>query len=137
MLREFKAFLFRGNLIDLAVALVIGLAFTALVTAFVADLITPIIAALFGSPDFSAYQFTINGSAFRYGSFLNALLAFVAVAAAIFFFVVKPMNAITARTREPVEEVAMRECPECLTSIPAAARRCSACTAQVGALNTP
>jgi large conductance mechanosensitive channel len=131
MLQEFKQFLFRGNLIDLAVALVIGLAFTALVTAFVADLITPIIAAIFGSPDFSAYQFKINGSTFRYGAFLNALFTFVVTAAAIFFFVVKPMNVISARRRTDDDVVTQRECPECLSSIPAAARRCAACTAEV------
>ena len=97
ILEEFKAFLMRGNLIELAVAFVLGLAFAALVTAFVADLITPIVAAIFGKPDFSSLDFTINGSRFAYGDFLNALLTFVSIAAAIFFFVVKPMEAITAR----------------------------------------
>jgi large conductance mechanosensitive channel len=132
MLREFRQFLFRGNLIDLAVAIVIGTAFGLLVAAFVADIITPIVAAIFGSPDFSGLSFTVNGSVFRYGDFLNALITFVSVAAAVFFFVVKPMNALTAHTAKPAEdEVAMRDCPECLSTIPAAARRCSACTAQV------
>ncbi len=131
MLREFRQFVFRGNLIDLAVAIVVGTAFGLLVTAFVEDLITPIIAAIFGQPDFGGMSFTINGSEFKYGDFLNALIAFLSVAAAIFFFVVKPMNAITARTEQPADEPAMRECPECLSPIPAAARRCSACTSQV------
>ena len=131
MLREFRQFIFRGNLIDLAVAIVVGTAFGLLVTAFVADLITPIVAAIFGKPDFGALTFTINGSVFRYGDFLNALIAFLSVAAAIFFFVVKPMNAITARSAKPADEPAMRECPECLSPIPSAARRCSYCTSQV------
>ena len=130
ILEEFKAFIMRGNLIELAVAFVLGLAFAALVTAFVADLITPIIAAIFGKPDFSSLDFTINGSRFAYGDFLNALITFISIAAAIFFFVVKPMEAITAR-RGPVE-ASQRECPECLSEIPVAARRCAYCTAEVG-----
>ena len=130
ILEEFKAFLMRGNLIELAVAFVLGLAFAALVTAFVADLITPIVAAIFGKPDFSSLDFTINGSRFAYGDFLNALITFVSIAAAIFFFVVKPMEAITAR-RAP-KEASQRECPECLSEIPVAARRCAYCTAEVG-----
>ena len=132
MLREFRQFLFRGNLIDLAVAIVIGTAFGLLVAAFVADIITPIVAAIFGKPDFSGLTFEINDSVFRYGDFLNALITFISIAAAVFFFVVRPMNAVMARTAKPDDTVAaMRECPECLSSIPAAARRCSACTAQV------
>src|SRR5262249_15098832 len=99
MFGEFRAFLLRGNLIDTAVGIVIGLAFAALVTAFVADLITPIIAAIFGSHDFSQLSFTINGSTFRYGDFVNAVIVFVSIAAAIFFFVVKPVNAIPARRK--------------------------------------
>jgi len=130
ILEEFKAFIMRGNLIELAVAFVLGLAFAALVTAFVADLITPIIAAIFGKPDFSDLDFTINGSRFAYGDFINALITFISIAAAIFFFVVKPMEAITAR-RKPVE-ASQRECPECLSEIPIAARRCAFCTAEVG-----
>ena len=97
LLQDFKVFLLRGNLVELAVAFVLGLAFAALVTAFVADLITPIVAAIFGQPDFSSLDFTINGSRFAYGDFLNALITFVSIAAAIFFFVVKPMDAIMAR----------------------------------------
>jgi len=97
MLSEFKAFLLRGNVVDLAVAVVIGTAFAAVVSAFVADILTPLIAAIFGSPDFSGLVFHVHGSVFRYGSFLNALLAFVSVAAVVFFFVVKPMNVLAAR----------------------------------------
>ena len=109
MLAEFKAFLMRGTVVDLAVAVVIGAAFGLVVQAFVADIITPIIAAIFGKPDFSSLTFTINGSVFRYGDFLNALIAFVTVAAAIFFFVVKPMNMLAARRaagQEPEAEPA-------------------------------
>lgn len=97
MLAEFKAFLLRGNVVDLAVAVIIGAAFGAVVTALVADILTPLIAAIFGSPDFSGLVFHVHGSVFRYGSFLNAVLAFVTVAAAIFLFVVKPMNVLAAR----------------------------------------
>lgn len=97
MLKEFRSFLLRGNIVDLAVAVVIGAAFGAMVTALVADLLTPIVAAIIGKPDFSQLTFTINGSVFRYGSFLNAVIAFVSVAFAIFFFVVKPIDAIQAR----------------------------------------
>jgi large conductance mechanosensitive channel len=134
---EFKEFLLRGNLVDLAVAVVIGVAFTAVVTAFVADIITPLIAAIFGKSDFSNLTFTINGSRFLYGDFLNALISFVTIAFVLFFFVVKPVNAFMARrrTQEPVDEDT-RECPECLSSIPVAARRCAFCTAEVGPAST-
>ena len=130
ILDEFKAFIFRGNLIELAVAFVLGLAFAALVTAFVADLITPIIAAIFGKPDFSSLDFTINGSRFAYGDFLNALISFLSIAAAIFFFVVKPAEMIMSR--RAAEDPATRECPECLSLIPVGARRCANCTSEVG-----
>jgi large conductance mechanosensitive channel len=109
MLAEFKAFLMRGNVVDLAVAVVIGAAFGLVVQAFVADIITPIIAAIFGKPDFSSLTFTINDSVFRYGDFLNALISFISVAAAIFFFVIKPMNVLAARRaagQEPEAEPA-------------------------------
>ena len=132
MLREFKAFVLRGNLIDLAVALVIGLAFTALITALVADLLTPLIAAIFGSHDFSGLTFTINGSVFRYGHFLNALITFVTVAAAVFFVVVVPANALIQRARrEPAPDPTIKKCPECLSEIPLDARRCAFCTTQL------
>ncbi len=126
---EFKKFLFRGNLVDLAVAVVIGLAFGAVVNALVADLITPIIAAIFGKQDFSALTFTINGSVFRYGAFLNALIAFVSIAAAVFFFVIKPVNYLMSRRAQ--EDPDTKECPECTSAIPVKARRCPECTAQL------
>jgi large conductance mechanosensitive channel len=134
MLKEFRTFLLRGSLVDTAVGIVIGLAFAALVTAFVEDLITPIIAAIAGKHDFSRLSFTINGSRFLYGDFINALIAFVSIAAAVFFFVVKPVNALMARrkTEPPVDDV-VRQCPECLSEIPKAANRCAFCTTVVGA----
>jgi large conductance mechanosensitive channel len=130
--KDFKEFLLRGNLVELAVAVVIGVAFAALVNSFVENLVTPLIAALGGEQDFSALTFTINDSVFRYGAFVNALLSFLIIAAVIYFFVVKPVNALMARRKSegPLDE-ATRECPECLSSIPAAARRCAFCTAQL------
>ena len=134
MLKEFRQFILRGNLVDLAVAVVIGTAFGAVVTAFVSDLVTPLIAAVGGEPDFSALSFTINGSEFQYGDFLNALLSFLLVAAVVFFLVIKPVNALMNRRRtEPPTAEETRKCPECLSEIPTAARRCAFCTAQVGA----
>ena len=137
LLTEFKQFLLRGNVVDLAVGVVIGLAFGAVITALVADILTPIIAAIFGKSDFSALTFTINGSVFRYGDFINALITFVTIAAAVFFFVVKPVNHLMARrkTEPPVDET-VRQCPECLSEIPAEARRCAFCTSQVAAAAT-
>jgi large conductance mechanosensitive channel len=132
MFKEFKDFISRGNLVDLAVAVVIGTAFAALVKAFVDNLITPIIAAIFGKPDFGGLVFTINGSAFHYGLFINALITFLSVAAAIFFFVVKPMNVWTERARRG-EDPDVKECPECLSEIPHAATRCAFCTTQLDA----
>ena len=132
VMQEFKAFLLRGNLVDMAVGIVIGLAFAALVTAFVADLITPIIAAIFGSHDFSQLTFTINGSTFKYGDFINALITFVSIAAAVFFFVVKPVNSLIARSRrEGPPDPTVRNCPECLSEIPIEASRCAFCTTEV------
>jgi large conductance mechanosensitive channel len=128
--KEFRDFLMRGNIVDLAVAVVIGAAFNAVVQSLVADILTPLIAAIFGKPDFSALSFTINNSQFMYGNFINALITFVTVAAAIFFFVVKPMNRLMARLR-PAQEEAVAEtkaCPECLSAIPAGASRCMYCT---------
>jgi large conductance mechanosensitive channel len=104
VLKEFKTFLMRGNVVDLAVAVVIGTAFGAVVAALVADLLTPVVAAIFGKPNFSGLTFTINDSVFKYGSFLNALVSFVSIAAAVFFFVVKPVNALKARFDEPEED---------------------------------
>lgn len=122
----FKEFVTRGNVVDLAVAVVIGAAFGALVQSMVADLLTPVIAAVIGEPDFSALSFTINGSKFTYGNFINALIAFLSVSAAIYFFVVAPMNHFRRD-----EEATTRECPECLSEIPVAATRCAHCTVEV------
>jgi large conductance mechanosensitive channel len=133
MLQEFKAFIFRGNIVDLAVAVVIGIAFGAVITALVADIITPLIAAIFGSHDFSALTFTINNSTFLYGAFINAVISFVLIAAAVFFVVVKPMNAMAARRTKEEPAATTRDCPECLSEIPLAAKRCRFCTAEVGA----
>ena len=133
-MKDFKEFLLRGNLVDMAVGIVIGVAFAALVTAFVADLITPLLAAIGGKPNFADLSFTINGSHFLYGSFINALISFLIIAAVIFFLVVKPVNALMARRRtEPPVDVPTRECPECLSEIPEAARRCAFCTSEVAA----
>jgi large conductance mechanosensitive channel len=138
MLREFRAFIVRGNLVDLAVAVVIGTAFAAVVNAVVEDLITPLIAAIAGQPDFGDLAFTINGSRFAYGHFLNQLLTFLIVAAVVFFLVVKPVNALMARLRtEPDVESDTRACPECLSQIPRAARRCAFCTAELGSSAAP
>jgi large conductance mechanosensitive channel len=132
ILKESRSFILRGNLVDLAVAVVIGTAFTAVVTALVRDLITPLIAAIFGKPMFGTLDFTINGSRFAYGDFLNAALTFLIVAAVVFFLVVKPVNMLMARLRtEPDVESPTRGCPECLSQIPVAARRCAFCTSEV------
>jgi large conductance mechanosensitive channel len=130
MLKGFKQFLLRGNVVDLAVAVVIGGAFGAVVAALVKDLLTPLIAAIVGQPDFSAIQFTINGSKFLVGDFLNAVVSFVLVAAAIYFFVVAPMNMIIERRKrgEVPADPTTKKCPECLSEVPIAARRCAFCT---------
>jgi large conductance mechanosensitive channel len=135
MLKEFRQFIMRGNVVDLAIAVVIGTAFAAVVAAFVADIITPLIAAIFGQPDFSNLTFTINKSKFLYGDFINALITFLSVAAAIFFFVVKPLNVLAARRArgEPPESPTTKACPECLSDIPIAATRCAFCTTEVPA----
>lgn len=133
LLTEFREFILRGNLVDLAVAVVIGTAFTALVNALVKDLITPLLAAIGGKPHFDELHVTLNNSTFAYGAFINALLTFLTVAAVCFFLIVKPVNALLARLRpEPKVDSPTRECPECLSDIPAAARRCAFCTAEVG-----
>lgn len=134
MIKEFKTFLLRGNMVDLAVAFVIGAAFGAVIAALVKDLITPLIAALVGKPDFSALTFTLNNSVFRYGDFINAVVAFVLAAAAVFFFVVVPVNRFMARSRrEAPPDPTTRKCPECLSEIPVGARRCAFCTSPVAA----
>jgi large conductance mechanosensitive channel len=130
MLKGFKEFVLRGNVVDLAVAVVIGGAFGAVVAALVKDLLTPLIAAIIGKPDFSAIQFTVNASKFLIGDFVNAVVAFLLVGAAIYFFVVAPMNMITERRRrgEASPDPTTKKCPECLSEVPIAARRCAFCT---------
>jgi large conductance mechanosensitive channel len=134
MLKGFRQFLMRGNVVDLAVAVVIGAAFGAVVSALVKDLITPLIAAIVKKPDFSAIQFEINGSRFLIGDFINAVTSFILVAAAVYFFVILPLNALMARMRrgEVPPDPTSKECPECLSSIPIAAKRCAFCTSVVG-----
>jgi len=133
MLGEFKKFLLRGNVVDLAVGIIIGAAFVAIVNSLVADLLTPLIAMIFGKPDFSALTFEINKSTFSYGSFINALISFLIIAAVVFYFIVVPINALIARSRKgaPADETT-KKCPECLSEIPAEARRCAFCTSEVG-----
>lgn len=133
ILNEFKAFLLRGNVVDLAVAVVLGVAFGAVVASLVEDLLTPVIAAIVGEPNFSGLTFEVNGSTFRYGSFINAVLSFVMIAAAVFFFVVVPYNELMKRMRkEPPPDEDVRKCPECASPIPSEARRCMYCTSEVG-----
>jgi large conductance mechanosensitive channel len=133
MLKEFREFILRGNLVDLAIAVVVGTAFGAVVTAFVADVLTPLIAAFGGEPDFSKLKFTIHHSTFRYGHFLNALLAFLMVSGVVFFLVLKPVNALMSRRKvDTPADVRTRSCPECLSDIPVAASRCAFCTCRVG-----
>jgi large conductance mechanosensitive channel len=125
----FKKFLLRGNLVDLAVAVVIGAAFGTLVTALTKDFITPLLAAIGGKPDFSTLHFTVNKSTFFYGDFINALIAFVILAAVIYFFVVVPVGKLLERYKPtPEEPTPVKDCPQCLSSIPAAAKKCAFCT---------
>jgi large conductance mechanosensitive channel len=133
MLKEFKAFILQGNVVMLAVAVVIGVAFQAVVKAIVADILTPII-GIFGKANFEGLSFTIHGSTFAYGDVLNNVIAFLSVAAAVFFFVVKPYNTVSARTAKTAE-VTTRSCPACLTEVPLAATRCSACTSDLPAIS--
>jgi large conductance mechanosensitive channel len=128
-MRGFKAFLLRGNVVDLAIAFVIGVAFSAVIAALVKDLVTPLIAALGGQPDFASLYFTVNKSKFMYGEFLNALIGFVIIAAVIYFFLVIPYGALLARSRkEPPADPTTKKCTECLSEIPIGARRCAFCT---------
>ena len=129
---EFKQFLLRGNVVDLAIAVVIGVAFGAVVTALVEDMVTPLIAAIVGEPDFSGLTFTVNGSTFLYGDFINKVISFVSIAAVVFFFVVKPMNMLMDRLKKtPPPDESTKKCPECMSAIPAEARRCAYCTSEV------
>lgn len=133
-MKGFRAFLLRGNVVELATAVVIGVAFGVVITAFVKDLVTPLIAAIGGQPDFSSMSFTINNSKFLYGDFLNALLAFLLIAAVIYFLVIVPYTALMARTRkEPPADPTIKKCPECLSEIPIAATRCAFCGQPVAA----
>jgi large conductance mechanosensitive channel len=134
-MKGFKQFVMRGNVLDLAVAVVMGAAFGAVVTGMVKDLITPLIAAIVRKPDFSAIQFRVNGSQFLVGEFINSLVSFLLIAVAVYFFVVLPVNAITARMRrgEAPPDPTTKKCPECLSSIPIAARRCAFCTSVIAA----
>jgi large conductance mechanosensitive channel len=127
-LKGFRTFLLRGNVVDLAVGVVIGIAFGVVITAFVKDLVTPLIAAIGGKPDFANLYFTINNSKFLYGDFINALLGFALIAAVIYFFVVLPINALVARSRkEPPADPTTKKCTECLSEIPIGAKRCAFC----------
>ena len=132
LFNDFKQFILRGNVVDLAVAVVVGSAFVAVVNAFVKDILTPLIAAIFGKPDFSQLDFTINNSRFLYGDLINFIIAFLSIAAVVFFFVVVPVNALLARSRkEPPPDPTVRKCPECLSEIPSEAHRCRYCTTEV------
>ena len=131
LIQDFKKFLSRGNLVELAVAFVMGAVFAALVKAFIADIITPIIAVIFGQPNFGALTFTINKSHFLYGDFINSLITFFTTAAAVFFFVVRPYNAY--RSREEPSTPDTKSCPECTREIPIRARRCPECTTELAA----
>jgi len=130
VLKGFKEFVLRGNVLDLAIAVVMGGAFGAVVAALVKDLLTPLIGAVAGQPDFSALVIAVNGSRFLVGDFLNAVIAFLLMAAALYLFVVAPMNALTARRRrgEAPTDPTTKKCPECLSEVPIAARRCAFCT---------
>ena len=132
MLKEFRDFVMRGNVVELAVAVIIGAAFGAVITAFTAAFITPLIALIGGKPDFGDLRFTLSGTVFPYGQFLNALISFLIIAAVVFFFVVRPVNTLLERykTESAVDEET-RKCPECLSEIPGPARRCAFCTAEV------
>jgi large conductance mechanosensitive channel len=129
-MKGFRQFILRGNVLDLAVAVVMGAAFGAVVTALVKDLLTPLIAAIVGKPDFSNILFTINGSKFLFGDFINALISFLLIGAAVYFFVVLPVNTLLARIKrgETPPDPTTKQCPECLSTIPIAARRCAFCT---------
>jgi large conductance mechanosensitive channel len=132
----FKQFLLRGNVIDLAVAVVIGGAFGTVVSALVKDLLTPLLAAIGGQPDFSALAFTINGSRFAYGDFINAILSFLIISGVIYFLIVLPISTLVARSKaEQPASSKLRQCPECLSNVPLEARRCSFCTSQISSIS--
>ncbi len=129
MIKGFRDFIMRGNVIDLAVAVIIGAAFTAIVTSFVTNIITPLIAAIVGKPDFSALVLHVNGGIITYGTFLNSVISFLLLAGVVYFLIVAPMNYAIARFRKPVvTEVNTKTCAQCLSEIPLAATRCKFCT---------
>jgi large conductance mechanosensitive channel len=130
MFKEFRKFILRGNVVDLAVAVVVGAAFNSVVQGLVKDVITPFIAAIGGQPDFSKLTFQLNGSTFLYGDFINAVISFLIIAATIFFFVVQPINKLQARVNrnKTTEDPSEKKCPECLSEIPLKATRCAFCT---------
>lgn len=131
-MKGFRSFILRGNVVDLAIAVLIGAAFGAVVTAFTKDFLTPLLAAIGGKPDFSTLYFTVNGSKFMYGDFINAVISFLIIAAVLYFLVVLPVNKLMARYKtEPEPAAPTRDCPECLSSIPQAATRCAFCSTQV------
>jgi large conductance mechanosensitive channel len=135
VLKDFKAFILRGNVIDMAIGIAIGAAFTTLITSFTKNLLTPILAIPGDAASFADLDFTISGATFRYGAFIDDIISFVIIAAAIFFFVVKPVNALMARRKtEPDVDSTVRDCPHCLSSIPVGATRCAFCTAELGAV---
>ena len=134
LLADFKKFLFRGNVVDLAVAVVIGTAFTAVIKALVTDILTPVIALIFGKPNFESLSFTINNSHFLYGDFINNIFTFATVAAAMFFLVVTPINTLMSRRAQ--EDPSTKECPECTSAIPLKARRCPLCTTELAPAGT-
>jgi large conductance mechanosensitive channel len=137
-MKGFREFILRGNVVDLAVGVVIGVAFGSVVTAFVKDLMTPLIAALFGKPDFASLSFTINNSKFLYGDLIDAVISFVLVATVIYFFVVMPFTALVERFhKEPPPDPTTTKCPECLSEIPIEARRCAFCGELVGETKAP
>jgi large conductance mechanosensitive channel len=133
MLSDFKKFILRGNTVELAVAVVVGAAFGSIVSALVKDLITPLIAAIGGQPDFSGLYFTVNNSRFLYGDFINAIISFLIIAAVVFFLIIQPINKLTARVNrnKTTEDPTEKKCPQCLSTIPKAAKRCAFCTSKI------
>jgi large conductance mechanosensitive channel len=133
MLKGFRDFILRGNVVDLAVAVILGAAFNAIVTSFVKDILTPLIAAVMGKPDFSAVVLNVHGTPVMIGNFLNAAISFLIVASVVYFGIVLPLNKLLARFKKPESEVplATKTCPECLSEIPLAAKRCSHCAQPV------
>jgi large conductance mechanosensitive channel len=131
MIKGFRDFLLRGNVVDLAVAVIIGAAFTAIVTALVTNIITPLIAAVVGKPDFSALILTLHGGKIQYGLFLNAVISFILMAGVVYFFLVVPINYLLAKFKGPEAAATTKPCPECLSDIPLPAKRCKFCAQPV------